>query len=117
MAWRERQLPFYGMQKYLWLPRTPKAFLPIPPSLLSKTCYIDVVILILKYLSKGAYLNTNRRNNRTLHTLPKQPPSMDGGSWLTAVGNLLLARGVFEGATLNIHMYICTLLTYTYVRM
>ena len=24
MAWRERQLPFYGMLKFLWLPRTPK---------------------------------------------------------------------------------------------
>ena len=35
-----------------------------------------------------------------MHTLPKQPPSMDGGNWLTAVGNLLLARGVFEGAAL-----------------
>ena len=39
----------------------------------------------------------------------KQPPSMDGGSWLTAVGNLLLAGGVFEGATL--------MLMYNYVRI
>ena len=46
-------------------------------------------------------MKTNRRNNGTLHTLPKQPPSMDGGNWLTAVGNLLLAGGVFEGATLT----------------
>ena len=29
---------------------------------------------------------------------------MDGGNWLTAVGNLLLAGGVFEGATLIIIM-------------
>ena len=28
---------------------------------------------------------------------------MDGGNWLTAVGNLLLAGGVFERATLNIY--------------
>ena len=57
--------------------------------------------LYLKYLSKGAYLKTNRRNNGTLHTLPKQPPSMDGDSWLAEVGNLLLAGGVFKGATLT----------------
>ena len=44
-------------------------------------------------------MKTNRRNNGILHTLPKQPPSMDGGSWLTAVGSLLLAGGVSEGAT------------------
>ena len=56
--------------------------------------------LYLKYLSKGAYLKINRRNNGILHTLPKQPPSMDGGNWLTAVGNPLLAGSVFEGATL-----------------
>ena len=42
-----------------------------------------------------------RRNNGALHTLPKPPPSADGGS-CTAVGNLLLARGLFEGATLII---------------
>ena len=41
-----------------------------------------------------------RRNNGTLHTLPKHPPSTDGGS-CTAVGNLLLAKGLFEGATLT----------------
>ena len=58
------------------------------------------------YLSKGAYLKTNRRNNGTLHTLPKQPPSMDGGNWLTAVGNLLLAGDVFEGATLTRKLFL-----------
>ena len=41
-----------------------------------------------------------RRNKGTLHTLPKPPPFADGGS-CTAVGNLLLAIGLFEGATLS----------------
>ena len=41
-----------------------------------------------------------------MHTLPKHPPSVDGGSWLTVVENLLLASGIFEGVTLtqNIHL-------------
>ena len=29
-------------------------------------------------------------------------PSVDSGSWLIAVGNLLLARGIFKGAKLSI---------------
>ena len=51
---------------------------------------------MVNYLIKGLFEDYNRRN---LHTLPKHPPSVDGGS-CTAVGNLLLAKGLFEGATL-----------------
>ena len=30
------------------------------------------------------YLKVNRRIHGTLHNLPKHPPSVDGGNWLTA---------------------------------
>ena len=40
---------------------------------------------------------------------------MDGGNWLTAVGNLLLAGGVFEEATLNVYSYVVDLITCTLV--
>ena len=56
-----------------------------------------------KLFDQGAYLKTNRRNNGTLHTLTNHPPSADSGS-CTAVGNLLLTMGLFEGATLKLKL-------------
>ena len=78
-------------------------YLRMPPSLLRVKHAKDVGNGILKYLTNlsKAYLKINRRNNRTLHTLSKHPPSVEGDSWLKAVGSLLLARGIFEGAVLS----------------
>ena len=36
-----------------------------------------------KIIQTWTYLKANRRIYGTLHTLPNQPPSLDGGNWLT----------------------------------
>ena len=49
------------------------------------------------------YLKAHRRIHGNLHTLPKPPPSVDGGNWLTA-GQDLMVKGQIRN---NIKCSIC----------
>ena len=59
----------------------------LPPSLLRKKCYRYMVNS--KIIRIWTYLKAIRRIHGTLHNLPKHPPSVDGGNWLTLGGDLL----------------------------
>ena len=77
------QLGALGLQKFLRLPknvRIPKySYLQ---ALLEKTCYRYMVNS--KIIRIWTYLKANRRIHGTLYNLPKHPPSVDSGNWLTA---------------------------------
>ena len=76
-------LPFCGMQKFLWLPknfRTPRHF---QLKALSVKHTIYTWLISSKSIWRLTYLKANRRIHGTLHTLPKSPPPIDVGDWLT----------------------------------
>ena len=57
-----------------------------------------------KIIQTWTYLKADRRSHETLHTLPKLPPSVDGGNWLTA-GQDLRVKGQIR-SNINTYMFL-----------
>ena len=63
-AWKEKQLPFYSMHKFLWLPEnleSPKYF--YPQTFIDKMCYKCMELMVIsyiatdsKYIEKGLFV-------------------------------------------------------------